>query len=173
MKIVTLSELRRMPDGIIAQEYEPENLMGPLFMKICTINFADGPGWTGEILIEPFFHKKELGTDKKTRWTNWCSTDNAYFDHKKINGEEVLFAVYDKNELLTMINILLDGVNTLQPEHEKICESFTNEDMDLWYCENVVLTDNEVDKLLEIEPDKELTKDEIESILKALEEEKE
>lgn len=149
MKIVTLSELRKMPDGIIAQEYEPEIFTGPMFMKICTINFTDGPGWTGEILIEPFFHEEELGTDKKTRWTNWCSTDNAYFDHERSDDKEVLFAVYDKNELLVMASILIDGANALVPDKDKVDEMFTNETMDQWFCEDKILTNDEINKLLE------------------------
>ena len=128
MKIVTLDELRAMPDGIIFQEYEPETLKGPLTMKLCTINFSvdNKPGWSAELSLEPGLHQYELGSDKKTRWTNFATDDSCWFDYDK----ETLFAVYDKNELLTMINILLDGVNTLLPEDKQLPESFTNEDMD-------------------------------------------
>ena len=150
MKIVTLNELRRMPDGIIAQEYEPETL-GSMFMKICTRNFSDGPGWTGEIPIEPFFHEEEMGSDKKTRWTNWCSTDTRYFDHidTSKSDDEVVFAVYDKNELLVMASILIDGANALAPDEYKVDDIFTNETMDQWFCEDKILSNDEVNKLLE------------------------
>lgn len=116
MQILTKAEFLHCPNGTVFAEWVPSMMTSQIKIKTGYYESKSpdfkGPHWNGELSLEPFM-QKECGEIS----TNWCTFDGADADY----DEDQLFAVFNKSEVMQMINCLTWALTG--------CEGYFDEDV--------------------------------------------